>query len=57
MKRTTGKQTKITHHFEAFSRVLIDKALTESGWDIVDPELQTSSLRASRANRPCGLHP
>ena len=25
-------------HNEAFSRVLIDKALTDSGWDLFDPE-------------------
>ena len=29
---------KTTDNPEAFSRVLIDKALTDSGWDLLDPE-------------------
>ena len=32
----TSKDT--AHHNEAFSRVLIDKALIDSGWDLLDPE-------------------
>ncbi len=40
-----------THKPEAFSRVLIDRALTDSGWDLLSPqqvqfELNTANGRA-----------
>jgi type I restriction enzyme, R subunit len=31
-------RSKIDHNPEAFSRVLIDRTLTESGWDLLDPQ-------------------
>jgi hypothetical protein len=36
MKKTKVTQKNTTHRTEAFSRVLIDKALAESGWDLLD---------------------
>jgi type I restriction enzyme R subunit len=36
----------MTHQPEAFSRVLIDKALTDSGWDLLNPRQVRFELRA-----------
>lgn len=40
MKKRKVNQKNTVRHSEAFSRVLIDKALADSGWDLLDPGQQ-----------------